>query len=88
MSKKMKSETLSFEQAMEKLEVIVNDLEDGELSLEKSLASFEEGMGLAKQCEKMLNEASGKVEKIMKDFSGDEKRVALTEEEIEEIEEN
>lgn len=67
----------SFEDAMQKLETIVSDLEHGELSLEKSLVSFEDGMQLAKVCQDHLNAASGRVEKIMKDFSGAETRAPL-----------
>lgn len=63
--------SLSFEEAMAKLEQVVSNLEGGELGLETSLAAFEEGMKLAKTCEDKLNEASGRVEKIIKDFGGD-----------------
>ena len=62
-------ENLSFEDAMAQLEKIVTDLDEGSLSLEKSLGSFEDGMRLAKICEVKLEEASGRVEKIVKDFS-------------------
>lgn len=72
-----KHSPVSFEDAMQKLETIVSDLEHGELSLEQSLVSFEDGMKLAKVCQDQLNAASGRVEKIMKDFSGDETRVPL-----------
>lgn len=86
MSKKSDKENkISFEDAMSRLETIVSELEDGDLSLEKSLASFEEGMTLAKVCETKLGEASGRVEKIMKDFSGAEKRVTLTAEELPDV---
>lgn len=71
-----------FEEAMARLEEIVSDLEGGELSLEKSLSSFEEGMKLAKICEDCLGEASGRVEKIMRDFAGTAKRVPLGVEEM------
>ena len=77
MSAKNKKEELSFEDAMQKLETIVSGLEHGELGLEKSLAAFEEGMTLAKVCEDKLNAASGRVEKIMRDFSGAAKLVPV-----------
>lgn len=80
--KSAKETNLNFEDAVLRLEKIVTELEDGELSLEKSLSSFEEGMQLAKVCESKLNAASGRVEKIMRDFSGAEKRVALTDAEF------
>lgn len=85
MTKKAKTpkKDIPFEQAMERLEDIVNELEEGNLSLDKSLDNFEEGMKLAKTCENQLNNATGRVEKIMKDFAGKEKLVALSDEEIE-----
>lgn len=66
----MKKSEIPFEKAMEKLEALVSQLEAGDLSLEKSLDSFETGMKLAKTCEEALNQASGRVEKIMNDFGG------------------
>lgn len=75
----MKKTEIPFEKAMEKLEAIVSELEAGNLNLEKSLDSFEEGMKLAKTCEEALNQASGRVEKIMKDFGDKEKIVAYQE---------
>lgn len=79
MTKKEKS--VPFEKAMDRLETIVNQLEDGELSLDKSLDSFEEGMQLAKQCEDQLLQAEGRVEKIMKEFNS-EKTVTLSDDEL------
>ena len=75
----MKKSELPFEKAMEKLESLVSELETGHLSLEKSLDSFEAGMKLAKTCEEAINQASGRVEKIMKDFGSKEKIVPYTE---------
>lgn len=75
----MKKTETPFEKAMEKLEALVSELETGNLSLERSLDSFEAGMKLAKTCEEALNQASGRVEKIMKDFGDKEKIVAYTE---------
>ena len=53
---------LTFEQGMARLEKIVQDMEDGELSLEKSMATFEEGMTLVKQCQSKLDEVEKKIE--------------------------
>ena len=69
---KKKEDELSFENALHKLEELVQQLESGELNLEKSLQAFEEGMKLAKVCEEKLGDATTRVEKIMKDFSGKE----------------
>jgi exodeoxyribonuclease VII small subunit len=59
------SEELSFEQAMERLEQVVKELESGDLPLERSLALFQEGIGLARQCGLALDEAEAKIEKLM-----------------------
>lgn len=79
MSTKKKSETedVPFEAAMQELERIVTELDTGTLNLDQSLSSFEEGMKLAKLCEQKLDQASGRVEKIMQDFSGEIKTVAF-----------
>lgn len=81
----MTAKKQSFEKAMEKLEGLVEKLEEGNLSLDKSLAAFEEGMQLAQYCDKQLSEASGKVQKIMKDVSGAESLVNLSEDELDEL---
>jgi exodeoxyribonuclease VII small subunit len=59
------SEELSFEQAMERLEQVVKELESGDLPLERSLALFQEGIGLARSCGVALDEAEAKVERLM-----------------------
>ena len=51
----------SFEEQMESLEGIVTELEKGELSLDESLSKFEEGMKLAKECNKILEDAEKKI---------------------------
>lgn len=56
--------TLSFEEAMKKLETVVRDLESGNVELEKSIALYEEGARLKAHCEKKLKEAEEKVAKI------------------------
>ena len=62
--------TPSFEAALENLEQIVEQLESGELSLEDSLAAFEKGVGLVKQCNQKLNEVEKKIELLVKDKEG------------------
>ncbi len=56
------SETPSFEQALTSLEQIVRDLEEGRLGLAESLARYEEGVKLLKQCHGMLERAERKIE--------------------------
>ncbi len=55
----------SFEAAFEKLQQTVKKLESGELSLEQSLQSFEEGVKLARVCQEKLSTAEQKVEILM-----------------------
>jgi len=57
---------LKFEESLQRLETIVADLEKGDVSLEKSLVLFEEGMRLSGQCRKELEQAEGKVEILLK----------------------
>ena len=61
---------IKFEKALERLESIVNQLEQGELSLDESLKIFEEGVKLSKTCLKMLDDAERKVEILVKDKDG------------------
>ena len=53
---------VSFEQALERLNVIVHDLEEGQLGLESSLARFEEGIRLLRSCYRILEQAEQKIE--------------------------
>jgi exodeoxyribonuclease VII small subunit len=55
-----------FEDCLQRLEKIVEELEKGEVPLEKSLTLFEEGMQLSAACRKELDEAEGKVEILLK----------------------
>ncbi len=65
------ADEMSFEEAMKRLETIAEMLGEGKLSLEDSLKIFEEGMGLCKFCNKALDEAEYKVEKLMEKESGE-----------------
>ena len=61
------SEELAFEQAIERLEGIVERLEDGDLDLEASLAAFEEGVALSKRCAGQLDAAERRIEILVKE---------------------
>tara|TARA_B100000927_G_C16464996_1_gene469336 strand:+ start:1643 stop:1861 length:219 start_codon:yes stop_codon:yes gene_type:complete len=60
-----KKDTVNFETSLQKLEKIIDRLEDGDISLEESVKSFEEGIGLVKECQKQLSEAELKVKKLL-----------------------
>ena len=62
---------IRFEDALKRLEEIVDTLEKGELSLEKSLKIFEEGVKLSRVCNKMLDKAEKKVEMFMQNKNGE-----------------
>lgn len=70
MGEEKEEEGLSFEDAMKRLEEIVETLGEGNLSLEDSLKMFQEGMELCKICNKKLDEAEYKVEKLMEKEGG------------------
>ncbi|MDY6916840.1 MAG: exodeoxyribonuclease VII small subunit [Chloroflexota bacterium] len=61
-------EQLTFEQALERLEKIVLALQDGGLTLEESIALYEEGMGLARICNERLNAADLKITQLQTEF--------------------
>jgi exodeoxyribonuclease VII small subunit len=59
-----------FEEAMKRLENIVESLERGDLSLEESLKVFEEGMKLVHFCSRKLEEVEQKVTLLTKESGG------------------
>lgn len=58
------SDSSHFENSMTKLEDIIAQLEKGDLSLEVSLAEFEKGIVLARECQSILKDAEQKIEMI------------------------
>ena len=59
-----------FEQSLERLEELVEQMESGELSLEDMIKHFEEGSRLVEICSKKLNEVELKIEKLVKKDGG------------------
>ena len=55
----------NFESSLKKLEKIVAELEEGNIDLDDSIKSFEEGVMLVKECQKHLSEAELKVEQLL-----------------------
>jgi exodeoxyribonuclease VII small subunit len=60
----------NFETSLEELERIVRELEQGELTLEKSLELFEQGVKLSRECQDRLNQAERRIEILMRDNQG------------------
>jgi len=71
----------SFEEAINRLEKVVVELEEGELSLEEALKKFEEGIELSRFCTQKLTQAEEKVKKLIKTTKGEFKTELLDEEE-------
>ena len=67
----MTKKKVSFEEALNRLEEIVGRLEDGEISLEESMKTFEEGKELVKLCLQKLDEAEKKIVKLQKNKDGE-----------------
>jgi exodeoxyribonuclease VII small subunit len=65
-----KSKEMTFEQAFQKLEALVESLERGETTLEESLKAFEEGMELARFCAGKLEDAELRLQKLVKKEDG------------------
>jgi len=64
------SKPKNFEASLEELERIVRQLEQGELTLEKSLELFEQGVKLSRDCQERLNQAERRIEILMRDNQG------------------
>ena len=72
----VKKEEKTFEESLNELESIVKELESGEVDLDKAIEKYSEAMKLAKSCSEKLNNATEKVNQILKeDGSLDIKRI-------------
>lgn len=63
-------ESLTFEQALARLEVIVKSLENGSAPLDDSLSMFEEGISLVRFCSDKLVDAENKIKVLVSDQNG------------------
>ena len=61
---------LTFEEAFERLEQAVEAMDGGDLSLDEAMAHFEEGMKLARYCERLLDDAELRVQQLLADGVG------------------
>ena len=60
----------TFEMAMKQLEQIVQDLETGDMPLEKAIKKFEEGIKVSKYCSEKLDESEKRITLLMRDSDG------------------
>jgi exodeoxyribonuclease VII small subunit len=67
----MSASTPSFDDGLDRLEALVQQLEAGSLSLEDALAKFEEGVGLSKTLQEQLAEAQRRVEVLKRGLGGE-----------------
>jgi exodeoxyribonuclease VII small subunit len=63
-------ESPPFEAMMQRLQDLVGTLEQGNLSLEESIRSFEEGISLVKRCTEILDQAERRIQKLTRDAEG------------------
>ena len=63
---------LNLEKALQNLETIVEELESGDLPLDKAMKKFEDGIKLTRNCQAALKDAEQKVEILLKSVGGDE----------------
>ncbi|MEZ5530218.1 MAG: exodeoxyribonuclease VII small subunit [Porticoccaceae bacterium] len=59
-----RKKTVDFEQKLNQLEALVEEMEKGSLSLEDSLKAFEEGIKITRECQQALKEAELKVDML------------------------
>lgn len=64
--------TINLEKALADLEALVEELESGDLPLDKAMKKFEEGIKLTRGCQTALKEAEQKVEVLLKSAGGEE----------------
>lgn len=70
---------IKFEEALKKLEKIVEDLENGDLSLDEALKKYQEGIELSRICNQRLDNAKKKIDILMKNKKGEFELKALDE---------
>ena len=74
----MKKNKVNFEESMDRLSEIVDLMEKGGLDLDEMIKLFEEGVSLSKECDKILDTAESKIEKITKNVSEPEEVITTT----------
>ncbi|WP_461515876.1 exodeoxyribonuclease VII small subunit [Porticoccus sp.] len=65
-----RKKTVDFEQKLNQLETLVNEMEKGSLSLEESLKAFEEGIKITRECQQALKDAELKVDMLTRGADG------------------
>jgi len=76
MAKKEKTE-IGFDEALKRLEGIVEQMESGAMDLDAMVAAFEEGQKLVQVCSQKLNEVERRIEQLVKNPDGTERTAPL-----------
>jgi exodeoxyribonuclease VII small subunit len=66
------SKTVNLEKSLSELEALVEELESGDLPLDKAMKKFEQGIKLTRNCQSALKDAEQKVEILLKSAGGEE----------------
>jgi exodeoxyribonuclease VII small subunit len=66
------SKSINLEKSLADLETLVEELESGDLPLDKAMKKFEQGIKLTRNCQTALKDAEQKVEILLKSAGGDE----------------
>ncbi|MFA5362786.1 MAG: exodeoxyribonuclease VII small subunit [Candidatus Omnitrophota bacterium] len=75
---------IKFEDALKKLEKIIEELEQGDMSLDEALKKYQEGLELSRVCSQRLENAKKKIDVLTKNKKGDFELKSLGEESLEE----
>ncbi len=70
MAKKTKAGEPSYEDAVERVEELIDSIESGEIGLDESLKAFEEGMGLIKVCRARVEKAEQRISELLAEDEG------------------
>ena len=71
----MSKKTEDFESALKKLEETVEKLEEGTISLNEALTTFESGIHWSRECKKFLDNADKRIQKILKNENGEYEQI-------------
>ena len=66
----MAKRRLTFEEALQQLETIAEQIEEGKIGLEESITKYEQGMALVKQCREILSAAEQKIQPLQERDNG------------------
>ena len=75
---------MTYEQQLQQLEALIKQLENGDLSLDQTLAAYEQGIGLVRACQQQLEQAEQRIQLLAQDDNGEETLIPFTDPEDDE----